>query len=208
MIKTEELRRIWANHTPSLLSARTRYAVLCPVLERPDGLHVLLEVRAAGLKQGGEVCFPGGRAEPEETFEACALRETFEELSIPPKEIELIGKTDFICVPGKSLIQPLLGLVSPSGVASISPSPAEVAEVFTVPLSFLQDTAPDLYTYRLKAQIPENFPYDTVGIRQDYPWKGGEAEVPIWQYDGHVIWGMTARILLDIIRHLKTQREP
>jgi len=200
--RAQDLRRIWAKHTPGLLSSQARYAVLCPVLERPEGLHVLLEVRAPGLKQGGEVCFPGGRAEPGETFEACALRETFEELAIPPQEIELIGKTDFLCQPGRSLIQPVLGLVSPAGCAAIHPSPHEVAEVFTVPLEFLRNTEPERYTYQLKAQIPEDFPYDAVGIPRDYRWNGGEAEVPIWHYQGHVIWGMTGRILLDIVRRL------
>ena len=197
-----DLRRIWAEYTPGLLSASARYAVLCPITERPDGLHILLEVRAAHLRQGGEVCFPGGRAEPGETWEDCALRETSEELSIPPEEIEIIGKTDFLCVPGKSLLQPVLGVVSPAGLNAMSPSRSEVAEVFTVPLNFLRATKPELYTYRLKAQIPEDFPYDAVGIPQDYRWAGGEAEVPIWHYEGHVIWGMTARILLDILRHL------
>ena len=204
MTDIHDLRRIWAGYTPGLLSAPARYAVLCPITERPDGLHVLLEVRAAQLRQGGEVCFPGGRAEPGESWEDCALRETFEELSIPPEEIEIIGKTDFLCVPGKSLLQPILGVVSPAGMISVIPSSCEVAEVFTVPLDFLRTTAPEIYTYRLKAQIPEDFPYAVVGIPQDYRWAGGEAEVPVWHYEGHVIWGMTARILLDILRHLET----
>ncbi len=202
MTGAQKLRRIWTGYTPGLLSARARYAVLCPILECPDGLHALLEVRASGLKQGGEVCFPGGRAEPEETYEACALRETFEELAIPPQEIEIIGKTDFLCQPGRSLIQPVLGLVSLAGYAAMRPSPAEVAEVFTVPLEFLLSTEPERYTYQLKAQIPDDFPYDAVGIPQNYRWSGGEAEVPVWHYQGHVIWGMTGRILLDIVRRL------
>ena len=201
-MEAEKLRRVWAHHIPGLLSARTRYAVLCPVLERPDGLHVLLEVRAAGLKQGGEVCCPGGRAEPEESYVACALRETWEELSIPPAEIEIIGQSDFLCQPGRSLIQPILGLVSPAGLAAMRPSPAEVAEVFTVPLAFLRDTEPALYTYQLNASIPDDFPYESVGIPRNYRWSSGEAEVPIWHYNGHVIWGMTGRILLDIVRRL------
>ena len=202
MTGADELRLLWAGHTPGLLHAPARYAVLCPLLERSDGLHVLLEVRAAGLRQGGEVCFPGGKAEPDERDEACALRETYEELSIPPEEIELIGKTDFLCQPGRSLIQPVLGLVSPAGFTAMRLSPTEVAEVFTVPLAFLRDTEPELYTYQLKASIPEDFPYESVGIPRNYRWSSGEAEVPIWHYEGHVIWGMTGRILLDIVRKL------
>ena len=57
------LRRRFGGHEPGLLGARAEYAVLCPLIDRPDGLHLLFEVRAAALRQGGEVCFPGGRRE-------------------------------------------------------------------------------------------------------------------------------------------------
>ena len=197
-----DFRRLWGSHVPGLLGAPVRYAVLCPLIEREDGLHILLEVRAAGLKQGGEVCFPGGRMEPGESPEDCALRETFEELAIPPAEIQPLGKTDFFCWPGVSLLQPVIGLVSPAGFAAMSPSPAEVAEAFTVPLEFLRNTEPEIYVNQLKAQVPEDFPFDAVGITRDYRWSGGLVEVPIWHWDGHVIWGMTGRILLDIVRRL------
>lgn len=198
----QEFRRLWGGHVPGLLGAKHRFAVLCPLVEMPDGLHILLEVRAAGLKQGGEVCFPGGRAEAEESFEACALRETFEELAIPPTEVEILGKSDFFCQPGISLLQPVIGLLSPAGFAAVHPAEAEVAEVFTVPLDFLRSTPPDLRCYDLRAQVPEDFPYDAVGIPRDYSWSGGRAEVPIWHYGGHVIWGLTGRVLLDIVRKL------
>lgn len=60
----EHLRRRYADHVPGLLGARHSYAVLCPLVERPDGLHLLFEVRSAALhRQPGEVCFPGGRME-------------------------------------------------------------------------------------------------------------------------------------------------
>ena len=73
----EHLRRRYADHVPGLLGARHSYAVLCPLVERPDGLHLLFEVRSAALhRQPGEVCFPGGRMEAGETPEQCALRET------------------------------------------------------------------------------------------------------------------------------------
>ena len=197
-----DFRRIWGDRVPSLLGAPTRYAVLCPLIEQEDGLHILLEVRAAGLKQGGEVCFPGGRTEPGESAEACALRETFEELAIPPEEIELLGKTDFFCWPGISVLQPVIGLVSPAGFEAVRPSPSEVAAVFTVPLDFLRNTEPELYVNQLKAHVPEDFPFEAVGITRDYCWSGGRVEVPIWHWEGHVIWGMTGRILLDILHHL------
>lgn len=58
--------------------------MLVPLVERPEGLCLLYEVRADTLgRQPGEVCFPGGRIEGVESPEECALRETEEELSIP-----------------------------------------------------------------------------------------------------------------------------
>ena len=75
------LRRFYGDHVPTLLEARHEYAVLCPLVERPDGLHLLFEVRSAGVSQSGETCFPGGQMEPGETPADCALRETAEKLA-------------------------------------------------------------------------------------------------------------------------------
>lgn len=196
----ERLARRFQGHEPGLLGASRSYAVLCPLLERGDGLHLLFEVRAPQLRQGGEVCFPGGRMEPGESVPDCALRETEEELSIPRREVTLLGTPDFICNQRGFLLLPVLGLVSPGGFAALRPSPAEVAQVFTVPLSFFQETPPEVWEYGLKPQVPEDFPYGPVGIPRDYPWAHGRAEVPIWHYQGHAIWGMTARLVREIIR--------
>lgn len=196
----ERLRRRFQDHEPGLLGACRSYAVLVPLAERPDGLRLLFEVRAPKIRQGGEVCFPGGRVEPGESAEDCALRETEEELSIPRREVALLGRADFICNPQGFLLQPVLGLVSPKGLAALRPSPAEVAEAFTVPLSFFREAEPEVWEYELTPQVPEDFPYGPVGIPRDYRWGRGQAEVPIWHYQGRVIWGMTARLVREILR--------
>lgn len=200
MRELEELRRCFGGHAPGLMGARHSYAVLCPLVEQPDGLHLLFEVRAAGLRQGGEVCFPGGRAEPGENPMDCALRETAEELNIPSSAVTVLGTPDFICNQRGFLLYPVLGLVSPAGLVSMRPSPAEVAEVFTVPLSFFRATEPEVYTYDLVPQGPVGFPYEDLGISRDYPWSRGRVDVPVWRYEGHVVWGMTARIVRELIR--------
>lgn len=194
----DTLRRRCGEHTPGLMGARHSYAVLCPLIEDETGLSLLFEVRAAGLRQAGETCFPGGRTEAGESAVDCALRETAEELSIPSSAITLLGMTDFICSQRGFLLQPVLGLLSPEGLAAMSPSPAEVAETFTVPLSFFRETEPAVYTYDLLPRVPEDFPYEAIGVSPDYPWAAGQVDVPVWHYEGHVIWGMTARI----VRHL------
>lgn len=200
MEELELLRRRFGGHEPGLLGAPHSYAVLCPLVERPDGLHLLFEVRAANLRQGGEVCFPGGQRELGESVEDCALRETWEELAIPPAAVTVLGTPDFICNQRGFLLRPVLGLVSAAGFAAMTPSPAEVAETFTAPLAFFRDTEPELYRYDLAPQVPETFPYEAVGIPRNYPWARGQAVVPVWHWQGHVIWGMTARITADITR--------
>lgn len=191
----DALRRRYDGREPGLVGARREFAVLCPIVEQPDGPYLLFEVRSANLRQGGEVCFPGGKREPNETFIECALRETEEELSIPRSEIHLLGTPDFLCSSGGFLLRPVLGLVSEAGMAALSPSAAEVSEVFTVPLSFFQTTEPEVYTYDLIPRVQEDFPYERVGISPDYPWSGGRVDVPVWYWQGHVIWGMTARLI-------------
>ena len=202
MRELEALRRRYGGHQPGLLGARHSYAVLCPLVERPDGLHLLFEVRARNLSQGGEVCFPGGRMEAGETPAQCALRETEEELSIPAAEVSLLGTPDFICNQMGFLLRPVLGLVSPAGFAALRPSPAEVAEAFTAPLSFFTETAPEPWRYELVPQVPEDFPYESVGIPRDYAWNHGWVDVPVWYWQGHAVWGMTARLVRDLIKSL------
>ena len=202
MRELEALRRRYGGHRPGLLGARHSYAVLCPLVERPDGLHLLFEVRARNLSQGGEVCFPGGRMEAGETPAQYALRETEEELSIPAAEVSLLGTPDFICNQMGFLLRPVLGLVSLAGFAALRPSPAEVAEAFTAPLSFFTETAPEPWRYELVPQVPEDFPYESVGIPRDYAWNHGWVDVPVWYWQGHAVWGMTARLVRDLIKSL------
>ena len=136
--------------------------------------------------------------EAEESPVQCALRETEEELSISPSAVTVLGTPDFICNQMGFLLRPVLGLVSPAGFAAMSPSPAEVAEVFTAPLRFFQETAPEPWRYELVPQVPEDFPYESVGIPRDYPWNHGWVDVPVWYWHGRAVWGMSARLVRDI----------
>ena len=195
----EALYARYENHAPGLLGVRRNYAVLCPFVEVEGQTHILFEVRAKDLHQGGEVCFPGGRMEAGETAAECALRETEEELGIPRREVSIFAQGDFQAGQDGFILHPLMGQVSAAGLEAMRPSAAEVAEVFTVPLKFFQETDPEIYIYELQPKLPPDFPYEAVGIDRTYPWRGGRVTVPIWYYGGHVIWGLTGRVIKDIV---------
>lgn len=195
----------YSGRDPEWMDEKRRCAVLVPFLEKDGELHLLFERRAGGIRQGGETCFPGGGAEPGENDTACALRETEEELGIPQSEIQVLGRSDFLITPAGVRLQPVLGFLSPGAMDFLSPSPAEVAEVFTVPLRFFRETEPAVYAYTQEPVVQPGFPFDAVGVPRDYRFARGRVEVPVWQYENHVIWGITARITRGILRGLEAK---
>ena len=94
---TDDLSRLLAGRKPDLMDKRGEFSVLVPLVEGDEGLSLLYEVRAKTMhSQPGEICFPGGRAEGDETPEECALRETWEELGIPRTAVEVVAELDWL----------------------------------------------------------------------------------------------------------------
>ena len=153
------------------------------------------------MRQPGEVCFPGGRTENGETAVQCALRETWEELAIPPEAVEIIGEMDFLHIRAGSLLRPVLGRVDSAALDAMRPCPAEVAGTFLVPLQWLRDHPPAVYTHRQPVCAPD-FPYEDAGVSPDYPWRPYYMEVPVYRGLPHPLWGLTARITMEVIAHL------
>lgn len=189
---------------PGLMDAAGRYAVLVPLVERDGEVYVLYEVRAAGMRrQPGEVCFPGGRMEGAESSVECALRETREELGIPPGAVRILGQLDFIAHRANFIMYPVLGLVDRAAVEEMTPNLDEVGETFLVPVSYLRQNPPQEYGYTLTPTIPEDFPYEKVGIPRDYKWQRGGETVPVYPWEGHPIWGLTGRITRHLMKWME-----
>ncbi|XP_076877590.1 peroxisomal coenzyme A diphosphatase NUDT7 [Brachyhypopomus gauderio] len=114
----------------------TRASVLIPIFVRDGELYILLTVRSTELKHNaGEVCFPGGKADPQDRDEIdTALREAHEEIGLPPDEVEVVCKFCPVLNQRDLLVTPVVGFISESFQAS--PNPNEVSEVFCVPLGF------------------------------------------------------------------------
>lgn len=198
------LSRLLEGRTPGLMDATGRYAVLVPLVEREDGWYLLYEVRARSMRrQPGEVCFPGGRMEGAESPEACALRETEEELSIPSSAVRILGRLDFIAHRANFIMYPILALVDAQAVEHMTLNPGEVDEIFLVPVRHLLETEPLEYSYQLIPQPAEGFPYELIGIPRDYRWQPGSENVPVYPWEGHAIWGLTGRITRHLVALLR-----
>lgn len=178
---------------PNRIEKEKVSAVLIPLIKKDDGYHILFEVRSNKLShQPGEICFPGGKKELGETSMQTAVRETCEELLVSKSDIKFYGPLDYFLSPAGMRIDTYLGeLINYDGQYSKD----EVAEIFTVPLEFFQNAKPDCYYNKVAMQPENDFPFEKVPGGRDYPWAHGKYEVLFYEYDGHIIWGLTAKIL-------------
>jgi 8-oxo-dGTP pyrophosphatase MutT (NUDIX family) len=162
-----------------------RAAVLVPLVDRPEGLHVLLTLRASHLKNhGGQVSFPGGRIEAADAgpWEA-ALREAREEIGLEPQYVSLAGYLrDHLVISGFR-VTPVVGFVQPGFTLHLDTT--EVEEAFEVPLAFVLDPA---------NHVAQNRHFAGYAIvAHDIP------------YQGRQIWGATASMLLTLSRLLRAE---
>lgn len=158
-------------------------AVLLALIERPGGPWIVLTQRAAHLTaHAGQISLPGGRMERDDVSAvATALRESDEEIGLAPERVEVLGSLRAYDTITGFRIYPAVGWVG-DPPAAWRPDPAEVAEVFEVPLDFVLDPA---------------------NHRRDSYLRNGERRyfyVLPWQ--SRYIWGATAGILVNFARTL------
>ena len=135
-----DIRQIFRGQPSVAENGFRHYAVMIPMVVRDDGIHVMYEVRAKDLdRQPGEICFPGGEQEAGETWQECALRETWEEIGIPPESVEMFDELTTIYGAGRFAMHCFPALVDPEAVDQMQISADEVDQVFTVPLQDLID---------------------------------------------------------------------
>lgn len=160
-----------------------RAAVMVPLVERPEGLMVLLTQRASHLKNHpGQISFPGGRMEPDDAgpWEA-ALRETREEIGLAPDYASLAGYLhDHVVLTGYQ-ITPAVAFVRPGFTLRLDRT--EVDDVFEVPLEFVLDATH--HVPRTRQFAGREF------LTHDIP------------YGERHIWGATAGMLLSLYRLLR-----
>ncbi len=158
-------------------------AVLVPIIDHENGLSVLFTQRASHLRHHpGQVSFPGGRIESEDSGPlAAALRETEEEIGLSREHVTFVGYLDSQLVLSGFWVTPVVAFVQPGFALQVDR--CEVESTFEVPLEYILDSTNH---HSRERQI------GTTTLRvYDIPF--GE----------HHIWGATASMLMALHRLLQ-----
>jgi 8-oxo-dGTP pyrophosphatase MutT (NUDIX family) len=131
----------------------------------------------------GQMSFPGGQHEAQETLLMTALRETEEEIGISTRSLEVIGELTPLYIPPSDFeVHPFVAWYCNGNRPSFSPNPGEVAEIIEVPLRHLLDPS----------------------SRSEQPWdfQGHSITVPYYSVDEHKVWGATAMMISELVERL------
>ena len=162
-------------------------AVLVPLVDRKDGLSLMLTQRAAHMHDHpGQISFPGGRVDlPDSTRIETALREMEEEVGIDRQHVSVLGTLPEYRTGSGYRVTPVVSIVTPP--FDLHANPDEVAEVFEVPFPFFMDGT----NYQMRtAEFPNG-----AGKRSFYT-------IP---YENRVVWGATAGMLRNLYHFLSAK---
>ena len=160
-------------------------AVLLLITDKDGEPHVVFTERTVHVEHHkGQMSFPGGASDDcDDSLVSTALRETHEEIGVLPDHIKVIGQLDEMITISNFRVTPFVGVLAGQQDYQFAPNDHEVANVVQVPLSFLMEE--------------QNMELE---VRQH---QGREVLVPAFSYNGHRIWGATARMLHQFIELLR-----
>lgn len=160
-------------------------AVLIPFLRKEQTWHVLFTRRTDTLPEhSGQVAFPGGRSDPDDDSpEATALREAQEEIGLDPAKVRLLGRLDQIPTITNYWVTPVVGVIP--WPFRLRLALEEVSRTFTIPLGWLAN--PDNHEIHQRT-LPA--PYAPIQV------------IYFKQYDGELLWGVSAQITLNLLAAL------
>jgi 8-oxo-dGTP pyrophosphatase MutT (NUDIX family) len=156
-------------------------AVLVPLFVADGELHAVFTRRRDDLRRhAGEISFPGGRQDDDESdLRLTALREAEEEIGLPPDAVELIGALQPTpTIATNYAVYPFVGLIEPGH--AWKPSATEVAAVLELSLGDLRNG------YERQRMLRRGIPFRT----------------DVYVVGDNLIWGATARMLTDLLERL------
>lgn len=192
-------------------------AVLVLLMLINEEYHFVFEKRAAKIRQAGEICFPGGKFDPDLdiSFQETAVRETVEELGVLPENISVFGSLDTVLANMGATVDAFLGVINISSLDELKINTGEVERVFTIPVSYFENTRPEIYKVNIvvhPSYINETgeeiliFPAQELGLLERYtkPWGNILNNVYVYRVADVTIWGITARLIKDVIAKIKS----
>ncbi|MBI4455681.1 MAG: CoA pyrophosphatase [Acidobacteria bacterium] len=184
-------------------------AVLIPILQRAHGPVVLFTRRSEALPQhGGQISFPGGRCDVGEDACTAALREAREEVALDPAGVEILGSLDDQPSVSRFVVTPVVGFISkPPKV--FCPQEGEVVEPFEVLLEDLLDRNQVRFEWWDRTRMPSGAPVEELlNARtwfEEFDPRTERYKVYFFQAGpgpNRLIWGLTARILKDLLERV------
>ena len=177
--------------------------------------HFVFEKRAKQIRNPGEICFPGGKVDnkKDKNTEETAIRETYEEIGIDREKLNIIGRLDSIISPRMIMVNAYLAVVNIKSMDEFHINEKEVEEVLTIPVSYFTNIKPEKYKVLIKAHsnfINENgekmelLPAEKIGLPSTYNdnWGDGIYSIYVYKTPKEIIWGITARLIYDIVKKL------
>ena len=150
----DELTAILKNHNAVI--GKDRYfnsAVLIPLIWIDNEYHILFEKRAAHIRQGGEVSFPGGEFDSnlDSNLKETAIRETIEELGINKSAINILGTMGTLVAPMGITLDVYVANLEIDNPEELKIDKNEVEKIFTLPVSFFKFNEPEKFSVRVEA---------------------------------------------------------
>ncbi|HHY39877.1 MAG TPA: CoA pyrophosphatase [Syntrophaceticus sp.] len=178
--------------------------------------HFVLEERQWEIRQGGEICFPGGVFDPEQDSDTrqTAVRETVEELGIPEEQLELIGALGTLYTSMGAIVDAYVGVCHLEELNELQINHSEVRSVFTIPVSRFMNTEPEEYRAIVRVHpsyIDEStgqerilFPSKELGLPDRYsrPWGSRSHRILVYHMGSKTVWGITARLIYELIKKM------
>jgi len=202
----KEIKNKMKNAFPKPIDNDSIFSVLLPLIEIDGELNLIYEVRSKSIRQPGEISFPGGRVEDDESPEYAAIRETHEELGIDETNIEIISEMDYATSKGGSFVYTFLGYINNIDIKKINYNKEEVSELIFVPLSYFLENEPEEYFMNYFPQTDNDFPHHLVNNGKLYNWENLRYPVYFYKYKDYIIWGMTAKITYSLIKKIKKHK--
>ena len=221
-MNTDDLNKLVENlpEVPGILRKDEFFnsAVIIPFIFIDGEYYLLFEKRAATIRQGGEICFPGGEYDPklDKNFTETAVRETVEELGIEITKIKILGILDTLIGPMGVTVDSCIGTLDIKSIDELDFDKSEVEDVFMIPVSWFENNPPEEYFVQLvvhphytdeKGNVVQLLPSQELELPDKYnrPWRAGKRKIYVYKLKEGVLWGLTAALVREVTNRLKSR---